>query len=75
MMICLYSIDYFDGEKTRTVYGLTSADSYTTAIKYLENTLYGSDLVKINAMELFDTIPEFPKEIYENLINHFNSTI
>jgi vacuolar-type H+-ATPase subunit C/Vma6 len=75
MMICLYSIDYYDGEKTRTAYGLISADSYTTAIQYLENTLYGDDLIKINALELFDTIPEFPKEIYEKLIDHFNSTI
>ena len=64
--VCLYSIDYYNSvaEKTETEYGLIFADSFTDAVKTLEEDIYGDDLVKINEIELLDTIPQFSKELY-----------
>lgn len=64
--VCLYSIDYYNSvtEKTETEYGLIFADSFTDAVKTLEEDIYGDDLVKINEIELLDTIAQFSKELY-----------
>lgn len=64
--VCLYSIDYYNSvtEKTETEYGLIFADSFTDAVKTLEEDIYGDNLVKINEIELLDTIAQFSKELY-----------
>lgn len=65
--VCLYSIDYYNAvtEKTEIEYGLIFADSFTDAVKTLEEDVYSDDLVKINEIELLDTIPQFSKELYD----------
>ena len=53
---CLFSVDYMvDSDDIRTEYGLLFADDFRDAMNQLEGELYGTDLVKINSMELFDT--------------------
>ena len=53
---CLFSVDYMvDVNDIRTEYGLIFADDFRDAMNQLEGDLYGTDLVKINSMELFDT--------------------
>lgn len=72
--VCLYSIDYYNSvtEKTETEYGLIFADSFTDAVKTLEEDIYGDDLVKINEIELLDTIPHFSKEVYALIKKELN---
>jgi hypothetical protein len=64
--VCLYSViyDYDDGEghKLKTDQGMLFADNFTDAVSQLENTLYGTDLVQIVNVELFDTLPTFSAE-------------
>lgn len=72
--VCLYSIDYYNSvtEKTKTEYGLIFADSFTDAVKTLEEDIYGDDLVKINEIELLDTIAQFSKELYALIKKELN---
>lgn len=72
--VCLYSIDYYNSvtEKTETEYGLIFADSFTDAVKTLEEDIYGDDLVKINEIELLDIIAQFSKELYALIKKELN---
>lgn len=72
--VCLYSIDYYNSvtEKTETEYGLIFADSFTDAVKTLEEDIYGDNLVKINEIELLDTIAQFSKELYALIKKELN---
>lgn len=72
--VCLYSIDYYNSvsEKTETEYGLIFADNFTDAVKTLEEDIYGNDLIKINEIELLDTIAKFSKEVYALIKKELN---
>ena len=65
--VCLYSVDYIgtDPEDIRTEYGLIYANNFADAAEILERDIYGSDLVKINNLELLDTIAVFTKSTYD----------
>lgn len=63
--ICLYSVDYYFEDELKTEQGLIYADDFRDAIEQLEGSYYGTDLVKINSMELFDTpVAVFSKEVF-----------
>lgn len=63
--ICLYSVDYCYEDDIKTEQGLIYADDFRDAIEQLEGSYYGTDLVKINSMELFDTpVAVFSKEVF-----------
>lgn len=66
--VCLYSVEYMsvDDDKT-TDYGLLYADNFADAVNQLEEHIYGSDLLKINSLELFDTTAIFREETF-NLV-------
>lgn len=64
--VCLYSVDYIGiNEDIKTEYGLIYANNFTNAVEILEKELYGSDLMKINGLELLDTTAVFTKQTYE----------
>lgn len=63
--ICLYSIELsFEGQ-VRTENGLIYADDFRDAVEQLEGEIYGTDLMKINSMELFDSpVAIFSPEVF-----------
>ena len=63
--ICLYSIELSFEEQLRTENGLIYADDFRDAIEQLEGEIYGTDLMKINSMELFDSpVAIFSPEVF-----------
>lgn len=60
--ICLYSVEVDEDGTWKTRRGMLIAANFVDAVSQLENHIYGQDLMKINSMELFDTIPEFSEE-------------
>lgn len=74
--VCMYIIEVANIKENETeeVYGLLEADSFTDAIKELEDNLYGDDLLSIKEMELLDTASiEFSKEVYALVKKELNS--
>lgn len=69
--VCLYSVIYQYGEGSdstlKTDQGLTFADSFTDAVRQLEDIMYGEDLVQITNIELFDTLPVFSAETMKKI--------
>ena len=63
--VCLYVVEALDIEdKPKEYYGLIYANSFTDAMKTIENDLFGNDLLTVKEMELFDTTIELSKEVY-----------
>ena len=63
--ICLYSVEYCFEDEVKEECGLIYADDFRDAIEQLEGGYYGTDLVKINSMELFDApVAVFSKEVF-----------
>lgn len=72
--VCLFSVDCIGtDDKIVTEYGLIPADDFKDAVTQLEDILYGSSLVKINYMELFDTCPTFSESVFTLLKKEFES--
>lgn len=70
---CLYSVEAIGIEdKPETVYGVLFADSFTDAVQQLESHYFGSDLLKINDVELFDCSPQMTRETYLALRKELN---
>lgn len=65
--VCLYSVEYMSVDDKTTDYGLLYADNFADAVNQLEEHIYGSDLLKINSLELFDTTAIFREETF-NLV-------
>jgi hypothetical protein len=65
--VCLYSVDHIgtDIEDIRTEYGLIYANNFADAAEILERDIYGSDLIKINNLELLDTVAVFTESTYD----------
>lgn len=72
--ICLYSVIYNDHEgNNKADYGMIFANSFADAANYLEEVLYGEDLIEITHMELLDTCPIFTKETWETMKKELNT--
>ena len=68
---CLFKIEYIGiDDKPVIECGVIPADDFCDAMNQLEDELYGTDLIKIHSMELFDTSPVFPVEIFDILHKH-----
>lgn len=68
---CLFKIEYIGANDELIIEcGMIPTDDFRDAINQLEGDLYGSDLIKIHSMELFDTSPTFPVEIFDILHKH-----
>lgn len=57
--VCLFKVYFYDevNGENKEERGFCSVDSMTQAVSYLEEKLYGSNLLEIRYMELFDTCP------------------
>jgi hypothetical protein len=64
--ICLFKVlcNNDDNENVEEC-GFCFANSFTEAVKYLEEELYKSDLIEIHHIELLDTCPILSKEVWE----------
>jgi hypothetical protein len=72
--ICLFKVLYNDPDgKNVEECGFCLADSFVDAVKYLEEKLYGQDLVEIHHMELLDTCPVLSKETWEQMRKELNA--
>lgn len=70
--ICLFRVIYYTDERNMEEYGFCLADSFTDAVKYLENELYGKDLIEITHMELLDTCPVLSKDTWDRVRKELN---
>lgn len=73
--ICLYEVEHMFDDKTQIDRGLLFANNFIDAVEQLENTLYGVELVKINYLELFDGLPTFPENLFNQIKDYFNSNM
>lgn len=72
--ICLFKVLYNDSEgKNVEECGFCLADSFVDAVKYLEEKLYGQDLVEIHHMELLDACPVLSKETWGKMREELNA--
>jgi hypothetical protein len=68
---CLFKVEYIGIEDKPVIEcGVIPADDFRDAINQLEGSLYGTDLIKIHSMELFDVAPTFPVEMFDILRKH-----
>ena len=68
---CLFKIEYVGIEGKPVIEcGIIPADDFRDAINQLEGSLYGTDLIKIHSMELFDVAPTVPVEMFDILHKH-----
>lgn len=68
---CLFKVEYIGVEDKPVIEcGVIPADDFRDAINQLEGSLYGTDLIKIHSMELFDVSPTFPVEMFDMLRKH-----
>ena len=68
---CLFKIEYMDIEDKPVIKcGIIPADDFRDAMNQLEGELYGTDLIQIHSMELFDVAPTFPVEMFDILHKH-----
>lgn len=68
--ICLYEVEHMFDDKTHISKGLLFANSFIDAVQRLENIF---ELVKINYLELFDGLPTFPENLFNQIKDYFNS--
>ena len=68
---CLFKIEHM-GIKGEPVIecGIIPANDFRDAMNQLEGELYGTDLIQIHSMELFDVAPTFPAEVFDILHKH-----
>ncbi len=72
--ICLFKVLYNnpDGNNIEEC-GFCLADSFVDAVKYLEEKLYGQDLIEIHHMELLDACPVLSKETWDKMREELNA--
>lgn len=72
--ICLYSLTYLDcDDNPKEANGLIYADNFTDAVTQLERDIYGDDIIKINEIELYESLALFSKETFETIKKELNS--
>ena len=72
--ICLFKVLYNDPEgKNVEECGFCLADSFVDAVKYLEEKLYGQDLIEIHHMELLDACPVLSKDTWDKMREELNA--
>lgn len=69
MFICLFEVQYLDevNIETKSECGMIFASSFEDAAHYLEQELYGDNLLKITHLELLDTSPIFSKDLWSKM--------
>lgn len=70
--ICLFRVIYYTDERNMEEHGFCLANSFADAVKYLENELYGKDLIEITHMELLDTCPVLSKDTWDRMRKELN---
>ena len=71
--ICLFKVLYIDTEgKNIEECGFCLADSFVEAVRYLEEKLYGQNLIEIHHLELLDTCPVLSKEAWNKMKEELN---
>ena len=64
--ICLFKVFYNNADcQNVEECGFCFADSFTEAVRYLEEGLYKGDLIEIRHIELLDTCPTLSKGTWE----------
>lgn len=64
--ICLFKVLVWNEitEENVVEHGMIPVNNFAEAASYLENTLYGSELLEIQHLELFDTCPVFSEGLW-----------
>lgn len=71
--ICLFKVLYNNADcQNVEECGFCFADSFTEAVKYLEEELYKCDLVEIRHIELLDACPTLSAETWETMKKELN---
>jgi len=65
--IALFKVLYNSDGNNVEECGFCFADSFVDVVKYLEDTLYGGDLIEIHHIELIDACPTLSVETWETL--------
>lgn len=65
--ICMFSVIINADEGYAEDYGFCPANSFVDAVKYLENKLYGTDLIEITHMELIEACPVVSKDTWDRM--------
>ncbi|MBO5730172.1 MAG: hypothetical protein J6R67_03150 [Treponema sp.] len=65
--ICLFKALIYTGSDTKVEHGFCFANNFTDAIRYIEGTLYGNDLLEIEHMGMFDACPIVSADTWENM--------
>ena len=65
--ICLFKALIYTGSGTRVEHGFYFANNFTDAIRYIEGSLYGDDLLEIQLMEMFAACPIVSAETWETM--------
>lgn len=72
--LCLYSLTYLDiDDNPKEANGLIYADNFIDAVTQLERDIYGDDIIKINEIELYESLALFSKETFEIIKKELNS--
>ena len=71
--ICLFKVLFTNADDENVEEcGFCFADSFTEAVRYLEEELYKCDLVEIHHIELLDACPTLSKETWETMKKELN---
>lgn len=65
--VCMFSVKIMGNTTTREHHGFCFSDTYSAAVRWLEEEVYGEFLVEITSMELFDTLPVVSQTTWENM--------
>lgn len=73
---CLFKVEYIGIEGEPVIEcGIIPADNFRDAMNQLEGKLYGTDLIKIHSMELFDTSFTFSAEMFDTLHKYLEGDV
>lgn len=71
--IALFKVLYNNTEgENVTECGFCFADSFTDVVRYLEETLYGEDLLEIHHIELIENAPVISSDTWEAMRKELN---
>jgi hypothetical protein len=72
--IALFKVLYVDANGNDVEdCGFCFANSFIDVVKYLEDTLYGTDLIEIRHIELIEACPIVSEETWETLRKELNA--
>lgn len=70
--ICLFKVVYLNEGVEVEDCGFCFANDFAEAVNYLERHLYGDELLYITHMELIETCPTLPKDLWQALRKELN---